>query len=179
MDWMKMNAGSAMVGGGTALSAISNLQAANATRMSAVRKKQAAEFAATQLEQNAGQQLAAGQAGAAEQRRQGKIIQSNILANAAASGGGASDPSIVNLMARTAGETAYRAALSEYEGQDAARSMNLKASTARYGAEITSADAEDAASAYQTKAIATTLTGMSPMFSKYWAMPGAKDLTGG
>lgn len=178
MDWLKTSGAPAMIGGGTALSFASNMAASNATRLMAQRRQQAAEYTAAQLETNAGQVTAAGQASANEVRRQGSIVNSNLLASAAASGGGASDPTIVNLIARNAGETAYRAALADYEGQDAARTLRMKGAAARYGAALTSADAEAAATSYKTRALSTALTGASSLFSKYWTGPatgGGKD----
>ena len=48
MDWLKTSGAPAMIGGGTALSFASNSAAANATRLMAQRRQQAAEFAAQQ-----------------------------------------------------------------------------------------------------------------------------------
>jgi len=61
-------------------------------------KKQAFEVA-SQLEDKAGFNRAISQRAAAEEQRQAEFIQSRALAVAAASGGGASDPTVVNLIA--------------------------------------------------------------------------------
>ena len=164
-----------LAAGGTVLQTAGYLDAARATKQMAVRRKQAAEFAALQLEQNAGQELAAGQMGAEEARRQGKILGSNILARAAASGGGASDPTVVNLIAKTAGEASYRAALASYQGEAAARHLNLQAAGQRYGADLYGADASSAAQAMKGRALQTALISGGSLYGKYWAGPKGDD----
>lgn len=179
MDWVKTNGGAAMVGGGTALSIGSNFEAARATEMMAQRRVAAANQLQAQLAVAAGQRKAAGQAGAAEARRQGDIIQSNLIAAAAASGGGASDPTIETIAKRNSAETQYRAALAEYQGNEAARALIDKGTAAVYGAELTSADAAQAANAYRTKSIATALSAGGAMMSKYWSPPKSTTGAGG
>lgn len=156
--------------GGTVMAATGYMDAAKATQVMAQRRSQSAEFAATQLEQQAGQETAAGQAAALEQRRQGRLIGSDILAKAAMSGG-ASDPGIVNLIAKNAGESSYRASLAAYEGLSRARQSRLQAASQRYGAELGEADAGAAASSLRTRAFSTALTGAGTMYEKYWAAP--------
>jgi len=172
MDWIGTNGGAAMVGGGTALSVASNFEAARATQMMAQRKQAAADQLAGQLRVAAGQQVAAGQAGGAEQTRQGDIIQSNLIAAAAGSGGGASDPGIETIAKRNAVETDYRAALARYQGAEAGRALTDKASATEYGAALTVADAANAASALKAKSIGTVLASGGAMMSKYWMPPG-------
>ena len=179
MDWLGTNAGPAMVGGGTALSVAGNFEAARATEMMAQRKQAAANQLALQLQTAAGQQVAAGQAGAAEQRRQGDIVQSNLIAAAAASGGGASDPGIEVIAKRNAAETQYRSALSMYQGNEASRALLDKANATKYGADLSSADAAQAASALRAKSIGTVLSSGGAMMSKYWMPPGKTGAAGG
>lgn len=111
--------------GGALFAALSTLQAGNQAR-------KAANFQAEQLRQQAGQQQAAAQRQAADIGRQGDMIASTALAHAAASGGGASDPTVINLIARNAGESAYRQAVALYGGDDAARVMQLQADAREY-----------------------------------------------
>ena len=59
-------------------------------------------------------------------------MTSAALASAAAGGGGASDPTVVNIIARTAGEGAYRRAVALYQGDDRARLMNMQADAKQY-----------------------------------------------
>ncbi len=128
----------AMKIGGTVLGVAGSIGESRALRAAAKHKRQAAEFQAVQLEQKAKETIGAGQRTAAEQRRQGEIVQSRIVALAGASGGGVSDPTIVSLMSDTAGEAEYRARLAMYEGESFARDLRLEAAGLRTGAEAES-----------------------------------------
>lgn len=94
--------------------------------------EQQAKHRALQLEQKAGQERAASQRKSIEARRRARIAESRALALAAASGGGASDPTISNLMAGIAGEGEMAAQTAVYEGEERARSAEYGATMARY-----------------------------------------------
>lgn len=121
-------------------------QAASRARLAA-QQREAAEFEAAQLETNAIQTVAASQRAAMEERRQATLATSRMLAVAAASGAGASDPTVINMMARTAGEGAYRAATAMWDGEDKARRMRDEAAVARYTGESRARLSEDESSA--------------------------------
>jgi hypothetical protein len=89
--------------------------------MFGIQARQAANFQAAQLRQNANAAEAASQRTAFDIDRQTQFITSRALAVAAGSGGGASDPTVVNLIARDAGEGAYQKQLALYGGRDRAR----------------------------------------------------------
>ncbi len=97
-----------------------------------IQANQAAEYEAAQLRQNAGQAMAASERQAFDVDRQAQYITSNAIATAAASGGGASDPTVVNLIARNAGEMAYRKAVTLYNGEDRSRALNMQADAREY-----------------------------------------------
>jgi hypothetical protein len=120
---------------------------------------QAAQFQAAQLRQNAGQVQASAQRQAFDVDRQAKYVASSALATAAASGGGASDPTVVNLMARNAGEFAYRKAVALYQGDDKARLMNLQADAKEYEGETTAANSDKVAAAQFLQGGASLLKG--------------------
>ena len=82
---------------------------------------------ASAMEQSAGQERAASQRGAVEQRRQGRLVGSRAQAFAAASGGGALDPTVVNLLGDLGNEADFRAATALYQGEDAARGREYSA----------------------------------------------------
>lgn len=103
---------------------------------------QAASFQAAQLRQNAGQAQASAQRQAFDVDRQSQYIASTALAHAAASGGGASDPTVVNLIARNASEFAYRKAVALYQGDDKARLDNLQADAKEYEGANTKANSD-------------------------------------
>jgi hypothetical protein len=97
-----------------------------------IQAKQGLQFQADQLRQNASDQQGAGQRTAFDEDRKTALVNSAALASAASSGGGASDPGVVNIMARTAGEGAYRRAVALYQGDDRARLMKLQADAKEY-----------------------------------------------
>lgn len=98
--------------------------------MFGIQARQAANFEAAQMRQNANTAQAASQRTAFDIDRQTQFITSRALAVAAASGGGASDPTVVRIIARDAGEGAYQKQLALYGGQDRAR-LNLESADAK------------------------------------------------
>jgi hypothetical protein len=82
---------------------------------------------ATQLDAMAGLDRASSQRASVEQRRNARLLQSRALAVAGASGGGISDPTVVNLLAKLEGEGEYRALTALYEGEEEARSKERQA----------------------------------------------------
>lgn len=147
----------AMVGG-TLLSMKGAGDAARAAKIAGRRDRVAKEFEAEQLREQAGQALAVSQRAALEQQRQGRLMASRALAVAAASGGGASDPTVVNLMAGADGEAAYRSAIALYEGEDRARKLRMGAAASRYEGAVAEDTGNQRASAYKTMRAASALT---------------------
>lgn len=92
----------------------------------------AAEFQAQQLRQNAGQAQASAQHAAYSVQLQSQYMASRALAVAAGSGGGASDPTVVNLISRNAAEMAYRQQSVLYAGDEKARSDLMSANAKEY-----------------------------------------------
>jgi hypothetical protein len=95
--------------------------------MFGIQARQAAQFQAAQLRQNADSAQASSQRSAIDVDRQTQMITSRALAVAAASGGGASDPTVVNLIARDAAQGAYLKSVALYQGDDRARLMSEQA----------------------------------------------------
>jgi hypothetical protein len=160
---------------GSAMSASGSYAAGSAARRAGERQKAAADFQAAQLDQNANTSIAVSQRKAQETMRQTKLVQSRALAVAAASGGGASDPTIVRIIGRIAAEGAYREALDLYEGEDRARQMRLAAEGKRYEGDIAMESGAAKESAYQTSGTASLFAGAGSLFSKY----GMGGYTGG
>ena len=155
--------------GGTLLSYKGQKDAGAAARRAGTRENVARQFEAEQLRQQATQVIAASQRQALGEMRQGDIVASRAIALAAASGGGVSDPTIVNLLARTKGEGAYRAGVALYEGEEQARKLRMKAASKLYEG----AGAEEAGiyreAAHKTLAKASLFKGTAhlSLFSKY------------
>ncbi len=105
-------------------------------RQSAKNEANLAQFQSDQLRVSAGQAQAAGQRNAIDIERQTQLNASRALAVAASSGGGASDPTVVNLLAQNAADGAHRKAVALYEGDDQARTLNLQAAGVDVGSKI-------------------------------------------
>lgn len=127
MKWM--DAGGKISAGFSAVAGMNKIQAGFAGL-------DAAHYQSAQLRQNAGQVQAAGQRQAYDVDQQTRMIQSRALALAAASGGGASDPGVVNIMAKTAAEGAYRKAMTLYNADERAQTMMMAADAKDYEGEV-------------------------------------------
>lgn len=77
----------------------------------------AAKQEAAQMEAKGKEERAAAQREAMVKQREGALVESRQRALAAASGGGTTDPTVVNLMLKTAGDAAYNAATVNYGGE--------------------------------------------------------------
>lgn len=115
---------------------------------------------ATQLDAMAGTERATSQRSAAEQHRQARLLQSRALAVAASSGGGVSDPTVVNLLSKLSGEGAYRAATALYEGEESARSKEMQAEAKR-------TEAKNVKKAALFSAAGTALGAASSMYTRF------------
>lgn len=154
----------------TVLTAGGQFQKGNTAQAVGQRTAIADQFQAAQLVQNAGQEQAAGQIGAANQDLATSYIVSQALARAAASGGGASDPTVINNIARIQGEGKYRADVARYEGDSKARQMNLQADALKEQGVNAIEDAKSAKQWSNLSGFSTVLSGVAKtMFGKYGA----------
>ena len=152
---------------GTALSYAGSRKAARAAEEAARRKKQLADFEAAQLEQQAGQSVAASQRGAMEERRRAELVSSRALALSAAGGGGVSDPTMQNLFADIKGEGAYRSSVALYQGEEQARQLRMAAKAKRMEGDIAVQGGADQASAYNLASVGSLIEGASSLYMKY------------
>ena len=113
------------------LAAVGALVSAGGTILGAKSEAKGLRREAAQLEVNAGQERASSQRQAMDERRQGRLASSRALAIAAASGGGADDPTIVNAMADLEGESEHRALTALYEGNVAGDDLERQAKVRR------------------------------------------------
>lgn len=164
----------AMTAASTVMSANAQNQQAAAIQQQANRRQTEANFEADQLDVDAGQALAVSHRQAEDEGLKARLLNSTVLARAAASGAGASDPTVLNIMARTSATGAYRQGVALYEGEEQARTNRLRAAGLRYSGDIGIADALTASRAANAGATATLLTGgakTASLYSKYWAGP--------
>jgi hypothetical protein len=160
--------------GSTFLTAGSQLAAGSANRLIGKRRKDIGEFEAQQLELEAAQSRGVGMRTAQDETLKTELVNSAALARAAASGAGASDPTVLNIISRTAGVGAYRSSLAMYEGEAQARMDLMRAETARAEGDISEQEAENADTLSKFGAASTLLSGaakISTMYDKYWAGP--------
>lgn len=139
--------GSGLSGLGTIIGAAGQLNAGNASM-------QAAQYSAAQMRQNASQTIAAGTANVQGQMLQTQMLQSRALAVGAASGAGALDPTVVNLVSQIAGYGAYNAGMATYNAQSRAAAQQNEANATVFSG-------QQAQTASRWKAGSTILTGAS------------------
>lgn len=153
---------------------------AKALKAQGIENQRGAYFEAKQMEIAAGQQQAIAQRAAQEELRKAELLQSRAIAVAAASGAGASDPTIMKIIGDIAAEGQLAAETQKYTGDEAARAMRVGAKVrrwegdqARKGFNIQSAAVRDQVSAIKTR---TILDIASTGASWYERMP--KDSSG-
>jgi len=123
----------AILGGfGTGMAATGQLQAGKAARNVGEAQQRSAEFEAQQLDTNVGQVQAAAQRAAMEEQRKSMALQSRAIAVAAASGGGALDPTVLALVSGLSKEGQLAADTQIYGGEERARAMRNQAKATRY-----------------------------------------------
>jgi hypothetical protein len=173
---------------GLDLQAQGALLAGSAARLAGSRKRVALQFEADQIVQQGGNAMASAERAAEEERRAARLLASRALAVAGASGASASDPSVVNLISRVAGEGAYRGMVKLYQGQEQKRVAMMQAAGRRYEGAVAEEIGAAQDDAYQLQAqnlrrggdaarssgVAGLVRGASGLFAKYGgAGPGA------
>ena len=144
----------------TGIMVAGTLMSAVGARHEGIAAKQEAEFRAKQAEIQASQERASGQRAMIEELRQMRIKQSRGQAVAAASGAGALDVSVMDIMGDLETEGRYRAETALYESEERARELETGAVLSRYGG-------KQAKRAGDIRAIATLATGGAKAYSKY------------
>lgn len=162
----------------TVSQAVAQRSAAKEQRRIADYNRQVAESQAQNLEQQAGQELASSQRAVIEQQRQGRRVQSRALAVAGASGAGAMDPTIINILGDLDFESDFRAGVAGFEGESRARALNYEAVINRATGD--SQRAAGFASAFATEsasrrsfltAAGTAFSGGSSLYSRFATTP--------
>lgn len=140
--------------------AIPSVLSATSSIAGGVQARRAAEFQAKQAEYNAGQSRAASHLAAADQERRARLVASRAQAVAAASGAGASDPTVMDIISGIAKEGSYRSRLALYEGEDRARTLETQAQALRYGG-------RGARNAGVISGVTSLLKGGTSLYEKY------------
>lgn len=160
-------AGLAVAGAGLIMQYGAGKKAEKAARREAQGRKKAAEFEAVQMEQEAIQAVGTGQRAAMAENQRTRLAESRAIALAAASGAGASDTTVVNLIADIAEEGSYRASVARYEGDERARKLRLGAKTRRFEGELGLAAGEAGARALRAQTTANLVSQAGGLLAKY------------
>ncbi len=110
-----------------AIKARNTLAAGRAEQQAARARQQALDHQAEQARQQAGQDRATSQRAAIEQRRRAKLLESKALARAAASGAGAGDPTVENILGDIGAEGEFRALAELFVGEERALGLETQA----------------------------------------------------
>ena len=110
-----------------AIKARNTLAAGKAEQQAANARKAALDHQAAQARQQAGQERASSQRASFEKRRQAKLLESKGLARAAASGAGAGDPTVENILGDIGAEGEFRALSELFTGEERARGLETQA----------------------------------------------------
>jgi hypothetical protein len=151
---------------GTVVSAIGTIAGAAASARQANAQAAAENHAALVADQKAMQERAVGQRQSFEKRREARFAQSTLLARAAASGGSATDPTIVKLGSDIAERTEYMALSDMARGEQAGLDYENKADLSRWKAGIMRDEAKMAMTGGIIGAGSTILSGASSIFGK-------------
>lgn len=161
-----------LVGTGMILDLVGNLGAASAAKRAADRNRIAAEIEAQQLAQQGGQAVAGSQREAITERRKAELLASRGLAVAAASGGGAADPTVTKLLADISGEGSYRAALALYAGEERKRQLDLAAAARRYEGGVMVQGGRSAAAVARIRALSGLVGGTATLYKGLYGKYG-------
>lgn len=143
-----------MMAASTAMTALGSVSAGNAAAANN-------NAMATQAENAARLSRASAQRAAAENLRKSRIMQGNAIADAASSGGNASDVGVANIVGDIAAEGQYRAMSSIFEGDVQANNYTTQASALR-------TEGSAARKSGYMKAVGSVFDGGSSLYSKYW-----------
>lgn len=148
---------------GSAVSAMGTIAGGKAAEQAGMATQQSMNFRAKQEEMAAQESRAAAQKIALEKRHEGKLAQSTLQARAAAGGGGADDPTILNLSEDIAGRTEYLSLMEMYKGENRARGLEDQAIGSRMTGDAAFAEGQMKKKAAKLSAIGTIIGGAGSM----------------
>ena len=173
----------ALMVGSTLLKASAEAEAGQAAMSEGMARQEAAAFEAKQMKVKAGQERAAAIQRMVSTRKQERLIQSKIQAQAAASGAGTTDPSILRLTGDIAKEGEYRALTDLYIGEERARGLEAGAAVRTFEGEQAYRAGKTRQRAGFMRATGTLLSGgtqAASLYSKYNEPTGGEaELVGG
>jgi hypothetical protein len=157
-----------------ALQAAGTIMGGNAAADAGARAQQAQYFKAAQEEQAAQESRAASQRTALEKDRQSRLLQSTLQANAAASGGGADDPTVIGLGQDIAGRGEYQSLMDLYTGENRARGQEDQAIGSRLSGDAALAEGEAKKTASYFSAAGTLIGSAGSAYKTYNKIPDVR-----
>ena len=153
-----LSAGGTLIGGAASAAAGESAQKAN-------------YFKATQEEMAAQESRAASQRASLDKQRETGLLQSKLQARAAASGGGASDPGVLDLAGDIAGRGEYESLLEMYKGENRARGLEDAAMGSRMTGDAALAEGKAKQSASYLSAAGTIVGSAGSAYRTYNKIP--------
>jgi hypothetical protein len=154
-------------GAGGALQAAGTLMGGDAAADAGKSQRDAQYFKAAQEEQAAQESRAAAQRVSLDKAREGRLLNSKLQARAAASGGGASDPTILDLAGGIAGRSEYESLLEMYKGENRARGLEDSAVGSRMSGDAALAEGEAKKTASRFSAAGTLIGSAGSAYKTY------------
>lgn len=151
----------------TALSAASTIAGGNAAAQQGQMQQVQYNYRADQQEQAANEARAASQRQAFERRHEAELLGSKLQARAAASGGGATDATVLDLGGDIAGRGELAALTEMYKGENRARGLEMQAEADRYSGEMALIEGQAKKKASRLAAAGTIVGGMGSAFKTY------------
>lgn len=158
----------ALMAASTAISVGGSVLEGRAQTAAGKAQQQESNIEGAQLDQQAGQERAAAQRQAIEERRKARFAISRNQAVSAASGAGATDPTVLQLEGDITGEGEYNALTALYEGDDRARYLKSQGAATRFQGRSTAAAGKTSSTGTYFKAGSSLLsTAGSTLMAKY------------
>lgn len=161
----------ALAVGGGALSAGGTIMGGNAAAQAGQSQQQAQYFKATQEDMAAQESRASSQRTALDKGRDTTLLLSKLQANAASSGGGASDPGVLNIAGDIAGRGEYESLLDMYKGENRARGLEDEATGSRMTGDAALAEGKAKQSASYLSAAGTLIGSAGSAYRSYNKIP--------
>lgn len=161
----------ALTGLSGGLQAAGTLMGGNAAADAGESARKAQYFRATQEDMAAQESRAAAQREALDKGRQTTLVLSKLQANAAGSGGGASDPGILTLAGDIAGRGEYESLLDMFKGENRARGLEDQAIGSRLTSDAAKAEGEAKKSASYLSAAGTLIGSAGSAYRIYNKIP--------
>lgn len=157
-------AGGALSAGGTLIGGQAAADAGESARG-------AQYFKATQEDMAAQESRAAAQRASLDKGRETTLLLSKLQAGAASGGGGASDPTILNLAEGIAGRGEYESLLDMYKGENRARGLQDEATGSRLTGDAAKAEGDAKKTASYLSAAGTLIGSAGSAYRTYNKIP--------